>query len=661
MSQLGRRTLSTIAVAVAVCALLAQPVQRAAAATSPFTDIAGSPFEADIDWLFAEGLTVGCEATLYCPTKSTTRAQMASFLVRMLGLTAGADVDAFSDDDGTSHEADINRLAFAGITSGCSATAFCPADPVLRDQLASLLTRAVPLTNGAGNNYFRDDNTNAHEADIDRLAAAGIATGCGQWRFCPSAIVSRGQMAAFLHRVQNPVAELPHPAPNLTTLYVTTTGADAANACLSVASPCRTIRRALSQAVEGDSLVIGAGTFFEENLVVTVDLTITGNASGTTIDATGGARARVLSVPAGRTVSITDLTIRGGRADLGGGIDNLGSLSLDHVTIIDNRAAYFGGGIYSHDGALSIVDSVITGNQALGRPGQGLGGGIYTEDTRYEIGGHARPLLIQGTTISGNLAMSGGGVIASHAAAVITDSVIDGNEAGVNGDGFGGGLYNWGGMTVIRTRVTGNSTSAYGGGIVSSSAERLVIDQSTIDGNMAGRGGGIYSHNPIYTLTNSTVAGNTAVDTGGGIHFAGGIATGDTGVRTVTNSTITGNQAPEGAGIFRDVFYPNIQVGFRNSLLLGNVGPEATGVTFGPIASLIGIPAGLTLGDILVPAGLADNGGPTRTIALVDSPGNPAVDAGNDAICAAAPVNGLDQRGLPRSSPCDIGAFEIQP
>jgi hypothetical protein len=79
------------------------------------------------------------------------------------------------------------------------------------------------------------------------------------------------------------------------------------------------------------------------------------------------------------------------------------------------------------------------------------------------------------------------------------------------------------------------------------------------------------------------------------------------------------------------------------------------------LASIIGIPNGLTLADILDPAGLVDHGGPTKTIALTDSATNAAVDTGDAATCAAAPVNGLDQRGLPRTPPCDLGAYELQP
>ena len=243
---------------VTVPALIARPAV-AQAATSPFTDIDGTTFEADIEWLWAEGITVGCSDTLFCPDAPVTRGQMASFLVRMFDLTEGADVNAFTDDEGTTHELDINRLAYAEITKGCTPTTFCPTDPVRRDTMASFLARAIGLTEGAGRNYFYDDNGTTHEQDIDRVAAAGITSGCGTWRYCPTRTVTRGQMAAFLHRVVKPVDPPPYPAPDVRTLHVAVDGVDPENDCLDAALACATIRRAISLATDGDTISIGPG------------------------------------------------------------------------------------------------------------------------------------------------------------------------------------------------------------------------------------------------------------------------------------------------------------------------------------------------------------------------------------------------------------------
>jgi hypothetical protein len=64
-----------------------------------------------------------------------------------------------------------------------------------------------------------------------------------------------------------------------------------------------------------------------------------------------------------------------------------------------------------------------------------------------------------------------------------------------------------------------------------------------------------------------------------------------------------------------------------------------------------------TAAQILAPNGLADNGGPTQTIALV--PGSPAIGHADLHTCQAPPINGVDQRGIPRlTSACDIGAYD---
>jgi hypothetical protein len=168
-----------------------------------FDDLYGSSFRADVIWLAESGITSGCSAHLYCPTSDVTRAQMGSFLARAMSLPASA-TDYFTDDNGTTHEANINRIAKAGITSGCAPSLYCPDDPVTRGQMASFLARALGLTAGGTIDYFTDDNGTTHETNINRLRHAAITYGCTATTYCPNANVTRGQMAAFLHRAFGP-------------------------------------------------------------------------------------------------------------------------------------------------------------------------------------------------------------------------------------------------------------------------------------------------------------------------------------------------------------------------------------------------------------------------------------------------------------------------
>ncbi len=178
---------------------------QATVRVAPFNDVLDSKFLLDIKWAYVQSISVGCRPPNwnsyplpFCPDGLVTRGQMATFLVRALELPP-ASIDYFTDDENNIHEDKINRLRAAGITFGCTATTFCPTGLVTRAQMASFLARAFDLAS-ANTDYFTDDETNRHEANINRLRAAGISWGCGGTRFCPNGIVTRGQMAAFLHR-----------------------------------------------------------------------------------------------------------------------------------------------------------------------------------------------------------------------------------------------------------------------------------------------------------------------------------------------------------------------------------------------------------------------------------------------------------------------------
>ncbi len=197
-----------------ISAVGAQPLTP----TGTFNDDNGNIHEADIEAIAAAGVTFGCNPPandLFCPSAPVTRAQMASFITRALGL-APSTTDAFTDDASSVHEADINAIAAAGITFGCNPPdndQYCPTVPVTRAQMASFLVRAflvAPSTADA----FDDDTALVHEADINAIAAAGITFGCNPPTndfFCPKASVTRAQMASFLTRAMG-LTPLPPPS-----------------------------------------------------------------------------------------------------------------------------------------------------------------------------------------------------------------------------------------------------------------------------------------------------------------------------------------------------------------------------------------------------------------------------------------------------------------
>jgi len=172
-----------------------------------FTDDDDSIHEENIERIAAVGITLGNnppDNDEFGPLETVTRGQMAAFLERALGLQIPTD-DFFTDDNGSIFEDSINAIAAVGITKGCNPPAndeFCPEDPVTREQMASFLVRALGL--GASPvDLFVDDANSVHQGDINALRWMGITVGCNppaSDMYCGSAPVLREQMATFLAR-----------------------------------------------------------------------------------------------------------------------------------------------------------------------------------------------------------------------------------------------------------------------------------------------------------------------------------------------------------------------------------------------------------------------------------------------------------------------------
>jgi hypothetical protein len=197
------------------------------------------------------------------------------------------------------------------------------------------------------------------------------------------------------------------------------------------------------------------------NQVGTVDLvgsTVTGN----TADAGGGG---IYNVSGGVTTLIDSTVADNVAGTRGGGIDGAaGTVVLTRSAVTGNEAAN-GGGIASggvlFPASVTLVDSTVAGNSAVGFPG--AGGGLLND-----LNGTVE---ISGSSVVANTALgSGGGIRNVGRALGVSDSVIDGNSAA-----RGGGLFNdsfflgqlfEGRVSLTDVTISGNTASILGGGIL---------------------------------------------------------------------------------------------------------------------------------------------------------------------------------------------------
>ena len=281
------------------------------------------------------------------------------------------------------------------------------------------------------------------------------------------------------------------------------------------------------------------------------------------------------------------------------------------------------------------------------------------------------PITISGLTVTGAKATYGE-VVGYHSKLTIRDVVITGTGPGVSAS--------YGSLTIEESTIRDTVGSSHGGGV---SAFRLgvTVRGSTISGNAAGEGGGIWMRDVSGPLIeNTTLAGNHATDKGGGFVFR----TEFSGLNaTVTGSTISGNTAANiGGGVLIDED-PNSTVTLQNTIVSGNTAPTGPdlgatlGETFNAAFSLIGNPADAGINQTVPGSNilggdpqlgpLADNGGPTKTMALAAT--SPAVDQGSafglttDQRGLTRPLDlpDITNSGAPGADGSDMGAFELQP
>ncbi len=346
------------------------------------------------------------------------------------------------------------------------------------------------------------------------------------------------------------------------------------------------------------------------DLNLTVSLTLTGaGAEASIIDA--HQLDRLVDVAVGSTVTLSNLTLRGGKVNnTGGGLQNQGITTLNNDVISGNQTlgGSSGGGIANLTGALVLNNTQVRDNQAIGNAG-----GIFNNNNSS--------LTLNNSIVDGNQTADGGygGGLGNSGTLILNNSLVNGNQTsgGLQTAGKGGGIANFAGvLTVTNSTISNNSAKSDGGGIYSSGDVNVFF--TTIAGNLAdsgttgaGAGGGIFSALGTFSLKASLVGQNYA-----------------------------GATLNDGNGSFNSLGYNLIQT--------------MTGMT------LTGITASNLNGQDPQINSPQFNGGPTPTRALIA--GSPAIGAVPVVQCTdsvGAPLT-VDQRGFSRpvNGACTIGAFE---
>lgn len=395
--------------------------------------------------------------------------------------------------------------------------------------------------------------------------------------------------------------------------------AGAATLCVNTAGSggCfATIQGAIDDAARGDVIEVAAGTYVE-NLVIASRTRLTIRGAGPTATfVDGGGSGTVLDVQQpGSILYLDGVALENGTRGLG--LAERVRATLSDCAVTGNVGL---GGIVA--GVRSTVK--ITGCTISGNTNTGPGGGIALSE--FKGGGR---LTVIASTIESNSSSAVGGGISCRGRLTLADSTVRGNSGTA-----GGGIYG-NSMTITGSTISGNDASSDGGGIAglpfNFAAGQVRIKNSTISGNTAQEDGGGIRLVTDFRLEHVTLAGNAASVRGGGIS-----AFGAPKKLVLKASLIADNTAPEG----------NDCVAAQVRAFNGNLIEDPSSCTI----TVVGSSPVLNADPLLGP--LQDNGGPTETHAL--GGGSPALDVVTTRGLCREP----DQRGVARTVPCDLGAYE---
>jgi hypothetical protein len=260
------------------------------------------------------------------------------------------------------------------------------------------------------------------------------------------------------------------------TIYVNgSSGNDSWNGQLATwngtSGPKATIKSATNTVQSGGTVSIANGVYNENNIIITKNMNIVGQTQQSTI-IDGNNTNSIFFIQSGIFVTIKNLTLTNGTSSMGGAISNLGMLSLNNTTLMNNTATSEGyGGAITNQGTLNIDNSIFSNNTATS---EGFGGAIFNSNGM---------LNVNNSTFTGNTAGDEGfgGAIENLGILVINGSNFIDNSAGY--EGFGGSIYNDNVCNITSSIFTNNSAIGGFGGAIFNSDKSLNVTSSIFIGN----------------------------------------------------------------------------------------------------------------------------------------------------------------------------------
>ncbi len=245
---------------------------------------------------------------------------------------------------------------------------------------------------------------------------------------------------------------------------------------------------------------------------------------------------------------------------------------------------------------------------------------------------------ISGLTITGGASQDAGGGINNGGVLTVNGCAIVGNSAP-----NGGGVNNYGSLSLWNSTISGNSTTGEGGGLNDNGT--LTIVNSTIVGNTALAGAGLSLNSGTASLINDTITANKVTNKtaiGGGIEVA-------VLPLTLTNTIVAGNLRTSGNTTVADDVNGALSTSSTHNLF--GTGGSGGLTSTNSVGNLFNVSAP-KLGA------LANNGGPTQTVALLA--GSPAIDGGIVVAGVSTDERGATRgpAGINAGATPDIGAYE---